>query len=103
MKESIFTGNPEDPRFSPINKLKDMQNSVGRQFNPDKDEYWDLMRKKMETFTGDELKHLNDRIESLGENKDRIGKIIKSIEVRRAEGKRTKLDEVKRVFEGQTS
>ena len=103
MRESSFTNNPENPRFNPVNRLKDMQNSVGRQFNPDKDEYWDLMREKMGIFTDDELEYLGEQSQVLGEDKEKIERTIGSIIARRAEEKRIKLDKFKKVFEEQTS
>ncbi len=38
-----------------LNSLEDSKNVAGIQYNPDQEEYWNIIRKKIKTFTDAEL------------------------------------------------
>ncbi len=42
-----------------LNSLEDSKNVAGTQYNPDQEEYWNIIKKKIKTFTDAELFFLN--------------------------------------------
>lgn len=84
--ESRFIVGPdgvEDKQYHLVNKLKDIQNQCGRQFNPNQEDYWNLMKDKLKEFPEKDLDYLFHQYHLLGENGKRIRDTVQSIWIER--------------------
>lgn len=80
--ESRFIAGPEgveDEQAHLINRMKDIENQCGRQFNPDQENYWNLMKDRLKEFSRKDLDYLFDQYHLLGENGEKIRDTVQSI------------------------
>lgn len=97
--ESRFVAGPEgveDHQYHLVNKLEDIQNQCGRQYNQDQKDYWNLMKDKLKEFPEKDLDYLFHQYHLLGENGKKIRDTVQSIWVERHE-ERVKRDKEKQV------
>lgn len=78
-------GETKDKMQYVVNKFEDVKNYCGSQFNPDTNEYWDLIKGKLKEFSEEEMwyllrEHLQPLIDSGGvKESDKITDTIRSI------------------------
>ena len=98
MRESRFISGPEgaeDKQYHLVNKLEDIMNSCGRQFNPEQPEYWEKLKEEIDEWAVDDLRYLVDQYH-LFNNGEKIKDIAQPIWRRKNEERAKKYKEFKR-------
>ncbi|MDP3995129.1 MAG: hypothetical protein Q8P78_00765 [bacterium] len=77
--ESRFISGPEGVQSELPNRIEDFKNQCGRQFNPDRDEYWELMKEKLETLPVADLELMQFNPGLFGEGGQKLSEIAEQI------------------------